>query len=92
MLPKREWQKLLVVNLLSRSLVGVFSYYVVLWVVSYSLVVQIFDCHNVKDIKHLTYMLVVICLACIEFTWNFSFISKLNWILGYFSYFSEVLL
>lgn len=86
MLPKRDWQKLLVLNLLSSSLFIVFSYYVVLWVISYSLVVEIFDCVIMSNILNTWFRCRLLCLTCIEFTSNFSLYFQIKLDIGLLSF------
>lgn len=54
MLPKRDWQKPSVLNLLFSSLFDVLSYNIVLWDVSYTMVIEICDCLIMSTMfKHL---------------------------------------
>ena len=54
MFHKRDWQKPSVLNLLFSSLFDVLSYNIVLWDVSYTMVIEICDCLIMSTMfKHL---------------------------------------
>lgn len=64
MLPKRDWQKPSVLNLLFSSLFDVLSYNIVLWDVSYTVVIEICDCLIMSTMfKHLIYMHLYVLLV-----------------------------